>query len=289
MITIIGTGLIGGSIGRGLKERGLARSIIGVGHRKSSINKALKMGAIDEGTLEIEEAVKEADIIILATSVSLIPDYAKKIIPLMKKSAILTDVGSTKDYIVSQINNEIMNTYDGEKPNFIGAHPLAGSEQRGVESARPDLFEGSVCILTPTDLNSKKNITRLSNMWKALGARISIMTPSKHDEVLAFVSHLPHLVASSLACVIKEKHWEFAASGLRDTTRIASGDPELWLSISKQNRKEIVEALRCFSEEINCTINDLERGNDNKVLEWLKKAKMVRDKSLRLITARRMR
>ena len=278
VVAIVGTGLIGGSIGLGLKERGLATTIIGVGHRKVSINKALKIKAIDEGTTNIEKAAKQADIIILATSVNLIPDYAKKIIPLMKKSAILTDVGSTKDYIVSQVNNEIKSTCDGEKPNFIGAHPLAGSEKRGIESARPDLFEGSVCVLTPTNLNSKKCITRLSNMWKALGARISIMTPSKHDEILALVSHLPHLVASSLAGVIDEKHWKFAASGLRDTTRIASGDPELWLSISKQNKQKIIEALRCFSGEVECMINDLEQGNDKKLLGRLKKAKTVRDK-----------
>ena len=278
VVAIVGTGLIGGSIGLGLKERGLATTIIGVGHRKVSINKALKIKAIDEGTTNIEKAAKQADIIILATSVNLIPDYAKRIIPLMKKSAILTDVGSTKDYIVSQVNNEIKSTCDGEKLNFIGAHPLAGSEKRGIESARPDLFEGSVCVLTPTNLNSKKCITRLSNMWKALGARISIMTPSKHDEILALVSHLPHLVASSLAGVIDEKHWKFAASGLRDTTRIASGDPELWLSISKQNKQKIIEALRCFSGEVECMINDLEQGNDKKLLGRLKKAKTVRDK-----------
>jgi len=278
VIAIIGTGLIGGSIGLGLKERGLATTIIGVGHRKVSLNKALKIKAIDEGTTSIEKAVKNADIIILATSVSLIPDHAKKIIPLMKKSAILTDVGSTKSYIVSQINNEVKSRCVREKPNFIGAHPLAGSEQRGIESARSDLFEGSVCVLTPTSLNSKQGITRLSSMWKALGARISIMTPSKHDEILALVSHLPHFVASSLAGVIDEKHWKFAASGLRDTTRIASGDPELWLDISKQNKKEIIEALRSFSEEVECMINDLERGNDKKLLDRLKKAKTVRDK-----------
>jgi prephenate dehydrogenase len=278
VVAIVGTGLIGGSVGLGLKERGLATAVIGVGHRKVSINKALKIRAIDEGSTSIEKAAKQADIIILATSVNLIPDYAKKIIPLMKKTAILTDVGSTKNYIVSQVNDEIKRTCGSGKSNFIGAHPLAGSEQRGIDSARPDLFEESVCVLTPTNLNSKKSITRLSNMWKALGARISIMTPSKHDEILALVSHLPHFVASSLAGVIDEKYWKFAASGLRDTTRIASGDPDLWLSISKQNKQKIIEALRCFSEEVECMINDLERGNDKKLLGRLKKAKTVRDK-----------
>lgn len=270
--------MIGGSIGLGLKERGLATTIIGVGHRKVSINKALKIKAIDEGSTSIEKAAKQADIIILATSVNLIPDYAKKIIPLMKESAILTDVGSTKDYIVSQVTKEMKSKSGEGRSSFIGAHPLAGSEQRGIDSARSDLFEGSVCVLTPTDLNPKKDITRLSNMWKALGARISIMTPSKHDEILALVSHLPHFVASSLAGVIDEKHWKFAASGLRDTTRIASGDPDLWLSISKQNKQEIIKALKCFSKEVEGTINDLEKGNDKKLLGRLTKAKTVRDK-----------
>ena len=111
-----------------------------------------------------------------------------------------------------------------------------------------------------------------------MGARISIMTPSKHDEVLALVSHLPHFVASSLAGAIDEKHWKFAASGLRDTTRIASGDPDLWLSISKQNKQKIIKSLRRFSKEVECTINDMEKGNDKKLLGRLKKAKSVRDK-----------
>lgn len=278
VVTIIGTGLIGGSIGLGLKERGLAGSIVGVGHRRSSINKALRAKAIDEGTINIEKAVKQADIIILATSVDLIPDLARKIIPLMKTSAILTDVGSTKNYIVSQINREIKSKHNGERPNFIGAHPLAGSEQRGIESARPDLFEGSVCVLTPTSLNSKRCITKLSKMWKALGAKVSIMTPSKHDEIVALVSHLPHLVASGLVSVIDEKYWEFAASGLRDTTRVASGDPELWLGICKQNKARIIKALRCFSKEVKNTLNDLEQGNDNEILKRLRKSKAVRDK-----------
>ena len=278
VVAIIGTGLIGGSIGLGLKERGLARSIIGVGHRRASINKALRAKAIDEGTINIEKAVRQADIIILATSVDLIPDLARKIIPLMKTSAILTDVGSTKRYIVSQINREIKSKHNGDRPNFIGAHPLAGSEQRGIESARPDLFEGSVCVLTPTSLNSKKCITKLSKMWKALGAKVSIMTPSKHDEIVAFVSHLPHLVASGLVSVVDEKHWKFAAGGLRDTTRVASGDPELWLGICKQNKARIIKALKCFSKEVKYTLNDLEQGNDNKILKRLRKAKATRDK-----------
>ncbi|MBO1225363.1 MAG: prephenate dehydrogenase/arogenate dehydrogenase family protein [Candidatus Scalindua sediminis] len=278
IVAVIGTGLIGGSIGLGLKERRLAKLVIGAGHRKVSINKALQIKAIDEGTIDIEKAVKRADIVILATSVDLIPDLARKAIPLMKRSAILTDVGSTKGYIVSQINKEIKDKCGRNDLNFIGAHPLAGSEQRGIESARPDLFEDSVCILTPTNLSSKRCVEKISNMWKALGAKISILKPHVHDEIVAFTSHLPHFIASELTNVVDEKHWKFGANGLRDTTRIASGDPKLWLSIWKQNRVKIIEALQCFSEETKSMLRDMEEENDNEILNRLKKAKALRDK-----------
>ncbi|MEE8190439.1 MAG: prephenate dehydrogenase/arogenate dehydrogenase family protein [Candidatus Scalindua sediminis] len=278
IVAVIGTGLIGGSIGLGLKERRLAKLVIGAGHRKVSINKALQIKAIDEGTIDIEKAVKRADIVILATSVDLIPDLARKAIPLMKRSAILTDVGSTKGYIVSQINKEIKDRCGRNNLNFIGAHPLAGSEQRGIESARPDLFEDSVCILTPTNLSSKRCVEKIANMWKALGAKISILKPHVHDEIVAFTSHLPHFIASELTNVVDEKHWKFGANGLRDTTRIASGDPKLWLSIWKQNRVKIIEALRCFSEETKSMLRDMEEENDNEILNRLKKAKALRDK-----------
>jgi prephenate dehydrogenase len=278
VVAIIGTGLIGGSIGLGLKKKRLAKLVIGAGHRKASIDKALQIQAIDEGTIDIEKSVSQADIVILATSVDLIPCLARKVIPLMKRSAILTDVGSTKDYIVSQINKDIKDRRERNNLNFVGAHPLAGSEQRGIESARPDLFEGSVCVLTPTNLSSKRCVEKIANMWKALGAEISILKPHEHDEIVAFISHLPHFVASGLTNVVDEKHWKFGANGLRDTTRIASGDPKLWLSISKQNRVKIIEALRCFSKEIESMLRDMEEENDNEILNRLKKAKTLRDK-----------
>lgn len=277
-VAIIGTGLIGGSIGLGLKKKRLARLVIGVGHRKASIDKAVQIKAIDEGTIDIKKSVSHADIVILATSVDLIPRLARKVIPLMKRSAILTDVGSTKEYIVSQITKDIKDICGRNNLNFIGAHPLAGSEQRGIESARPDLFEGSVCVLTPTNLTSKRYVEEIADMWKALGAKISILKPHVHDEIVAFISHLPHFVASGLTNVVDRKYWKFGANGLRDTTRIASGDPELWLNILKQNRERIIEALRCFSNEMESVLRDMEEKNDDEILKRLKKAKTLRDK-----------
>lgn len=277
-VTIVGTGLIGGSIGLGLKKRRLAKHIIGVGRQESTINLALKIKAIDEGAIDFKKALNEADIVILATSVDTILKLAKKAIPLMKKSAILTDVGSTKNYIVSEIDKEINEKHHGNNINFVGAHPLAGSEQRGIDAAKADLFENSICVLTPSKTTSKSCITKVSKMWKALGAEICILQPLEHDEIVASVSHLPHFVAAGLTCMINKKYWKFAASGLRDTTRVASGDPKLWLNICKQNRAKIIEALKRFSREINSTLNDLEKENDKSILKKLTDAKNMRDK-----------
>ena len=270
-VCIIGPGLIGGSIGLGLKKRNLAKTIIGVGHRASSLEKALKMHAIDIGILNDEEAVKDADVVILATSVNKIIDTGKKIIPLMKSNAILTDVGSTKKHIVEQI------TYNMRKDiTFVGAHPIAGSEQRGVEFASPDLFEGCTCIITPLR-NHTKEVETISQLWRLLGAKIKYLTPEQHDEILAFVSHLPHLAASCLINAIKKEHLVCGASGLRDTTRVASGDPELWVNIFCQNRENVIKSIDQFMAQLSGFRNDLINKNNAKILDRLKNAKLSRD------------
>lgn len=270
-ICIIGPGLIGGSIGLGLKKRNLAKTIIGVGHRASSIESALKMHAIDVGILNPEEAVKNADIVILATSVNQIIDTAKKVIPFMKSNAILTDVGSTKNYIVQQITHNIRKDIA-----FVGAHPIAGSEQRGVEFASPDLFVGCNCIITPLNKNSK-GLEIISSLWQFLGAKILYLTAEQHDEILAYVSHLPHLIASCLVNSIKQEHLVYGASGLRDTTRVASGDPELWINIFDQNRENVIKSIDQFMDELARLRSDLLKKNDAMLLDKLKKAKLSRD------------
>lgn len=270
-VCIIGPGLIGGSIGLGLKKRNLAKTIIGVGHKTASLEKATKMNAIDIGLLNSEEAVKDADIVILATSVNKIIDTAKKIIPLMKRNAILTDVGSTKKYIVEQISHNLRKDL-----TFVGAHPIAGSEQRGVVFASPDLFEGCTCIITPIG-NHTNEVETISHLWRLLGAKIKFLTPEQHDEILAFVSHLPHLVASGLINAIKEEYLVCGASGLRDTTRVASGDPELWVDIFCQNRENVIKSIDRFIAELGGFRNDLLNKNDANILDRLKNAKLSRD------------
>ena len=256
IVCIIGPGLIGGSIGLGLKKRNLAKTIIGVGYKALSLEKAIKMHAIDIGILNEEEAVKDADIVILATSVNKIIDTGKKIIPVMKNNAILTDVGSTKKHIVEQISHNLRKDI-----TFVGAHPIAGSEQRGVEFASADLFEGCTCIITPLGNHTKK-VKTISHLWRLLGAKIKYLTPEQHDEILAFVSHLPHMVASCLINSIKKEHLACGASGLRDTTRVASGDPELWMHIFDQNRENIIKSIDQFITELGGFRNALLNKND---------------------------
>src|SRR3990167_4821724 len=247
-VCIIGPGLIGGSIGLCLKKRNLASKIIGVCHRTSSIEKAVEMQAIDAVFLNANEAVKDADIVILAT-----------------------DVGSTKALIVKQITNNIRKDIA-----FVGAHPIAGSEQRGIEFALPDLFEGCTCIITPLK-NNTKAVETISTMWQLMGARVKFMSPEQHDEILASVSHLPHFVASCLINSIKKEHINYVASGLRDTTRIASGDPELWANIFDQNRDNVIKSIEQLITELNKFKNDLINKDASTLLDKLKKAKLIRD------------
>lgn len=271
-VCIVGPGLIGGSIGLGLKKRNLAKTIIGVGHRASSLEKALELNAIDIGTLHIDEAVKDADIVILATSVNHIIDTAKKVIQFMKNNAILTDVGSTKNLIVERITQSIRKDI-----SFVGAHPIAGSEKKGVEFASPNLFEGCICIITPSH-DQTKALETISRLWQSIGAKVQYLTPEQHDEILAYVSHLPHLIASCLVNAIKKEHLNYGSSGLRDTTRVASGDPELWKDIFDQNRENVIKTIDKFMAELAGFKNDLlNKNNTTMILNRLKAAKLSRD------------
>ncbi|MCF6150557.1 MAG: prephenate dehydrogenase [Candidatus Kuenenia sp.] len=271
-VCIVGPGLIGGSIGLAIKRRNLADTVIGVGHRASSLESALKIGAIDVGHLSIDNAVKNADIVILATSVSKIIEYAEKVLPLMKSNSVLTDVGSTKSYIVQQITKNMR-----DDVVFVGSHPIAGSEKRGVDHASPDLFEGCICFITPFNNNKEKAVETISNLWSFLGAKVKNISPERHDELLAYVSHLPHLIASCLINVIGEDDLMYGAAGLKDTTRVASGDPELWRDIFDQNRENMIKSIDRFMAELTEFKNDLISGNNDMILNRLKKAKISRD------------
>ncbi|MDD4900136.1 MAG: prephenate dehydrogenase [Candidatus Omnitrophica bacterium] len=251
-VAIVGVGLIGGSLGLAIKGKKIAGKVIGVSRHQRTINFARKIGAIDEGSLELK-AVKDADLLILAAPIETILKLSGQLSKLIKKDCIVTDVASTKKEIVSKLEKVF--------PNFVGAHPLAGSEKRGIDFAKKGLFNGSLCIITATGNTSLKAKNKVTFLWRKLGCRISTLSASEHDRIMAFVSHLPHIIAFSLIGAVPQKYLGFSASGLRDTTRIASSDALLWAEIllSNSNCPQAIEAFEKNLKQIKIAIKNKDR------------------------------
>ena len=274
-ITIIGVGLIGGSVGLAIKKRKLAKEVVGVFRRASTMRRALKRKAIDKGTLSIEEGVASADLIIITTPVHLIPDMARQASAYAKPGAVITDAGSTKQWIVGKIEKLV-----ARKPGlfFVGSHPMAGSEHAGVEFATDGLMAGSPCIVTKTRRTDRAALDKVARFWKALGARVKVMSPADHDRSVSLVSHLPHVVAFSLAGAVPAQDLAYAAEGFKDTTRVASSDPALWADIFLTNRKEVVKACRAFEKYYAKVVAALAKGNYRRTVQVLGYAKSKRDR-----------
>jgi len=276
-ITIIGVGLIGGSIGLAIKKNRLAREVTGVFRRKSTLKKAIVRRAVDRGVLDIKSGVRDADLIIVATPVYKIPMLIEESARYAKDGAVITDAGSTKEWIVRKAEKSCK----GLPVSFVGAHPMAGSEHAGVEFARPDLFNGASCIIIRTKSTNPGALNKLVSFWKAIGARVKVMNPSAHDKSVAFVSHLPHVAAFSVAGVVNDSDLEYAAEGFRDTTRVASSDPYLWADIFMTNRKELLASLRLFERYNRELASAVSKKDYKKLVTLLAKAKAKRDKLAR--------
>jgi prephenate dehydrogenase len=237
-ITIVGVGLMGGSLGMAIKKHSLAREVIGLSHRQNALTEALKNQAIDVALMDVKKAISNADLVVLAAPVESIIKLFTTINPYLKRGCIVTDLGSAKAKIVEK----------GEKilsaPSFfVGSHPLTGSEKKGVENARVDLFEGTTCIMTPTDKTNQIAKQKVKHFWTKLGMEVKFLTPDEHDETLAYVSHLPHLLAYGLMESVPTKYFEYASQGLKDTTRVAASSPQMWNDICMANSKNILNAL----------------------------------------------
>ncbi len=252
---IIGTGLIGGSLGLALKKKKLVQTIFGLSFHQKNARLAKKIGAIDLIAKDLE-VVRDADLVILATPVESIIDIAWRIKDKLQKDCIVIDVGSTKEEVVSKLNSVIS--------NFIGCHPLAGSEKRGIANLESDIFNGSVCILTPTALTNKKALNKIKAFWTKLGTEIVIISPEKHDQALACTSHLPHAIAFTLINSIPEKFLSLSSKGLRDVTRISSSDANLWAQIFLSNRNNLLSAISSFQKKF--TVLKLAMKNKDKAL-----------------------
>ncbi|MBZ0165521.1 MAG: prephenate dehydrogenase/arogenate dehydrogenase family protein [Candidatus Omnitrophica bacterium] len=242
-VTIVGVGLMGGSLAMALKKHEVAKEITGLSHRQASIQTALEMKAIDLGMSDVRKAVQAADLIVLATPVDDIIKLMKTIKPYLKRGTIITDVGSTKMEIVEAA--EELLPYPGM---FVGSHPLVGSEKKGVANAKGELFEGAICVMTPTKKTSQLAKARVKQMWTRVGATVKNLNPADHDDSLAYISHLPHLVAFGVMEMLPDRYLDLATKGLRDTTRIAASSPKMWNDICISNVKNVVKALDEYIE-----------------------------------------
>jgi prephenate dehydrogenase len=253
-IAIIGTGLIGGSIGLSLGRKKLCAQICGI-DEFSVIHHALERGVISEGFTppDLAKAVKGAEVIFICTPIEKIMDFIPKLKPLVDKHAIICDVGSTKVQIV----HYAAKYFTDDSAYFLGSHPMAGSELKGVESADPYLFENTVWVLTPYQMVPDEYIRKIGNLLEGLGARVLLLSPEQHDKVASAVSHLPQMIAIALTNLISKFHHEnpnyvkLAAGGFRDMTRIASSPYSLWKEICKTNTNQIVYFIDEFIAELS--------------------------------------
>lgn len=271
-LTIVGVGLIGGSIGLAARQRGLVKHIIGVGRRWESLALAQQCGALDNGTLDLREGVAAADLVVFCTPVDRIAKQILEVAPHCQPGTLITDAGSTKANITSVLEGQLP-----ESIAFVGSHPLAGSEKQGPQAARVDLFEGKLVVVTPTAATSAASLQRVSAFWRALGAEVRFLDPVEHDRTLAVTSHLPHLLAASLSRTLPPDWQAFTATGFRDTTRLAAGDPEVWTAIFRANRPAILDAIHALQHRLKEFHAALTADDPQRISQLLFQAKQVRD------------
>ncbi len=275
-ITIIGVGLIGGSLAKAIKENQLANKVCGYGRDQSRLEKAKNTNIIDELSTNIDEAVKGADIVVIATPVGTFKQILEAIEPLITEQVIISDVGSTKTNIV-KIVNEVL----GEKSKcFVPAHPIAGKEKSGFEVSVPDLFKDKKTIITPLENNAPESIKVIHDMWIGTGAEVDYLSPESHDELLGMTSHLPHMLAFSLVNYLVSQSPNasiYAGGGFKDFSRIASGDAVMWRDICIQNKEQIIDHLKGYQSTLSELIDAID-DDDSKRLEMLfTTAKNTRD------------
>ncbi len=277
-ISIIGVGLLGGSIGLAVRQHRLASEVAGYVRRPASLKDCERAAAVDYATTDLLAAVSNADLIILGTPLAQMSALAKQFLPALKRGAIVTDVGSVKTEIVSELETILKKS----GAHFVGGHPMAGGEKNGVLAARKDLFANAVCVLTPTKKSNANAVKKLEHFWKTLGARILKMTPVQHDLLVSRSSHLPHTIAATLASLVlnpaaTEMQSALCATGFRDTTRVASGSPEMWRDIALANRPQLRAALDEFVRELQRVQAILRGGKPEEIETFFTTAKKRRD------------
>ena len=251
-VCIIGLGLIGGSIGLAMKRSKISNQIIGFARSNSTLKRAIELGLVDKVKDNLEDAVNDCDLIILATPLSTFKKLVEEMSPFLKKDCIITDTGSAKLSVIEDLRGILPNNVE-----FIPGHPIAGTEESGPDAGFAELFDNRWCILTPTEENSSNAIGRIKEFWESIGSKVEIMDPLHHDKVLAITSHIPHLIAfnivgtaNNLANVTEKEVVKYSAGGFRDFTRIAASDPKMWSDIFTYNSEAVLEMLELFSNDL---------------------------------------
>ncbi len=268
-VSIFGLGLLGGSLGMALRARGFARRVVGIARRDETLLQALELGAVDEATLDPIAGALDAELVVVAVPVLSIPPLVESLREGLCAGAVVTDVGSTKAYLQSAIPPLLPAGVE-----YVGGHPMAGSEQAGLDAARADLFEGVRWVLTRPPGTSDAALDRVGALARAAGARVLEMDTAAHDEAVARISHLPHVAAAVLAraagagAALPETLSVLAAGGFRDTTRVAESPAEMWRDVCLTNRAALLAALADLQADLSAFAGAIERG-DGEALEVL--------------------
>lgn len=269
-IGIYGVGLLGGSLGLALKGLDPDLEITGIGRSPERLEKAVRLKAIDNHTRDPAAIPGSLDFLVICTPVRLVPQNLAQALPAMKPGGLVTDVGSTKEIVVRECERAA-----GPWAAFVGSHPMAGSHKTGVEAARADLFKDKCCVITPTPRTADGAMEAVREFWGLLGMKTVVMPPGLHDRLTARSSHLPHLVASTLCRLVKRmdpRIKDVLGNGFHDTTRIAAGDPGMWLDIVLENKAEILGSLKDFRGLLRELEEWIENGDEDQILGFLEEA-----------------
>ena len=271
-VAVVGVGLIGGSIGLALRERGLARNVVGVGRDKERLGIAEQRGAVTSTTTDWSKGVRDAKLIVACTPVDHVVDHVRLVSESCQAGTLITDAGSTKGRICRELESQPV-----AGGVFVGSHPMAGSHKSGPEHARGDLFEDSLTVVTPTERTREEHTEQIELFWKSLGSHVVRTSPEEHDRAVAAISHLPHVVASALAASTSPDHLPLAGTGWRDTTRVAAGEAELWRQILADNRDHVLQSLDNFAKVLTEIRDALAADNQTELIKLLEVGKRNRD------------
>jgi prephenate dehydrogenase len=262
-MAVIGVGLLGASLAKACKERGLVEEISGYGRNRENLEKAKALKIIDHCPADLGAAVKDADLIVLCTPVSTLVPLMQNMASEVRPGTLITDVGSVKEPIVSGIDKLVP-----EGVFFVGSHPIAGGENSGLEASTADLYQDAKCIVTPTDATDKTALEKISALWQAVGMKVVSLSAEEHDFIFGAVSHLPHIVAYALMNTLGalktpdgREVTAYSGAGLKDITRIASSDPVMWRDICLSNREHSLNLIDLFQNKLEEIRSTIERGD----------------------------